>query len=72
MFSRYEKLGIIGQNGVGKSTFIKLLQGLIPPDSGQWNVGETIKFGYYSQEGIMFDESKKVIDAITDLAEDIT
>lgn len=72
VFSRYEKLGIIGQNGVGKSTFIKLLQGLIPPDSGQWNVGETVKFGYYSQEGIMFDESKKVIDAITDLAEDIT
>lgn len=72
VFSRYEKLGIIGQNGVGKSTFIKLLQGLILPDSGQWNVGETVKFGYYSQEGIMFDESKKVIDAITDLAEDIT
>lgn len=72
VFSRYEKLGIIGQNGVGKSTFIKLLQGLIPPDSGKWNVGETVKFGYYSQEGIMFDESKKVIDAITDLAEDIT
>ncbi len=72
VFSRYEKLGIIGQNGVGKSTFIKLLQGLIPPDSGQWNVGETVKFGYYSQERIMFDESKKVIDAITDLAEDIT
>lgn len=72
VFSRYEKLGIIGQNGVGKSTFIKLLQGLIPPDSGKWDVGETVKFGYYSQEGIMFDESKKVIDAITDLAEDIT
>lgn len=72
VFSRYEKLGIIGQNGVGKSTFIKLLQGLIPPDSGKWNVGETVKFGYYSQEGIKFDESKKVIDAITDLAEDIT
>lgn len=72
VFSRYEKLGIIGQNGVGKSTFIKLLQGLILPDSGKWNVGETVKFGYYSQEGIKFDESKKVIDAITDLAEDIT
>ncbi len=72
VFSRYEKLGIIGRNGVGKSTFIKLLQGIIAPDSGKWNVGETVKFGYYSQEGIKFDESKKVIDAITDLAEDIT
>ncbi|MGN1173012.1 MAG: ABC-F family ATP-binding cassette domain-containing protein, partial [Muribaculaceae bacterium] len=72
IFSRYEKLGIIGENGVGKSTFIKMLQGLVPQDSGTWNVGETVKFGYYSQEGISFDESKKVIDAITDIAEDIT
>lgn len=71
IFSRYEKLGIIGENGVGKSTFIKMLQGLVPQDSGQWNVGETVRFGYYSQEGIAFDESKKVIDVITDLAEDI-
>ena len=72
VFSRYEKLGIIGENGVGKSTFIKMLQGLVPQDSGTWNVGETVKFGYYSQEGISFDESKRVIDAITDIAEDIT
>ncbi|MGM9799177.1 MAG: ABC-F family ATP-binding cassette domain-containing protein [Muribaculaceae bacterium] len=72
IFSRYEKLGIIGENGVGKSTFIKMLQGLVPQDSGTWNVGETVKFGYYSQEGISFDESKRVIDAITDIAEDIT
>lgn len=70
-FARYEKLGIIGHNGVGKSTFIKMLQGLIAPDSGEWNVGETVKFGYYSQEGIAFDENKKVIDAVTELADDI-
>ena len=70
-FARYEKLGIIGNNGAGKSTFIKLLQGLIPTDSGEWNVGETVKFGYYSQDGIAFDENKRVIDAITEIAEDI-
>lgn len=70
-FARYEKLGIIGHNGVGKSTFIKMLQGLIAPDSGEWNVGETVKFGYYSQVGIAFDENKKVIDAVTELADDI-
>ena len=70
-FSRYEKLGIIGHNGVGKSTFIKMLQGIVPVDSGAWNVGETVKFGYYSQEGISFDESKRVIDAITEIADDI-
>ncbi len=70
-FSRYEKLGIVGANGVGKSTFIKLLQGLIEADSGEWNVGETVRFGYYSQEGISFDENKKVIDAVTEIAEDI-
>lgn len=70
-FSRYEKLGIIGHNGVGKSTFIKMLQGIVPVDSGAWNVGETIKFGYYSQEGIFFDENKRVIDAITEIADDI-
>ncbi len=70
-FSRYEKLGIIGHNGAGKSTFIKMLQGLVPVDSGAWNVGETVKFGYYSQEGIAFDDNKRVIDAITDIADDI-
>lgn len=70
-FARYEKLGIIGNNGAGKSTFIKLLQGLIPTDSGEWNVGETVKFGYYSQDGITFDENKRVIDAITEIAEDV-
>lgn len=70
-FARYEKLGIIGHNGAGKSTFIKMLQGLVPQDSGEWNVGETVKFGYYSQDGIEFDNNKKVIDAITEIAEDI-
>lgn len=70
-FARYERLGIIGGNGVGKSTFIKMLQGLVPADSGEWNVGETVKFGYYSQDGIAFDENKRVIDAVTELAEDI-
>lgn len=70
-FSRYEKLGIIGHNGVGKSTFIKMLQGIVPADSGAWNVGETVKFGYYSQEGIAFDDNKRVIDAITEIADDI-
>ena len=70
-FARYEKLGIIGNNGAGKSTFIKMLQGLVPADSGEWNVGETVRFGYYSQDGIEFDENKKVIDAITEIAEDV-
>lgn len=71
VFSRYEKLGIIGTNGVGKSTFIKMLQGLVPSDSGKWDVGETVKFGYYSQDGISFDPAKKVIDAITEIAENV-
>lgn len=70
-FARYEKLGIIGHNGAGKSTFIKLLQGLLPSDSGEWNVGETVMFGYYSQDGLQLDQSKKVIDVITDIAEDV-
>ena len=70
-FARYEKVGIIGANGVGKSTFIKLLQGLEQPDSGTIEVGETVRFGYYSQAGISFDENKKVIDAITEIAEDV-
>lgn len=71
IFSRYEKVGIVGRNGAGKSTFIKMLQGLVQPDSGHFDVGETVCFGYYSQEGINFDENKRVIDAITDLAEEI-
>ena len=71
IFSRYEKLGIVGDNGVGKSTFIKLLIDRIQPDSGYFEIGETVKFGYYSQEGIHFDEGKKVIDAIRDVAEHI-
>lgn len=71
IFSRYEKLGIVGDNGVGKSTFIKLLLDRIQPDSGYFEIGETIKFGYYCQEGIHFDEGKKVIDAIRDVAEHI-
>ena len=70
-FARYEKLGIIGNNGAGKSTFIKMLQGIIPADAGDWNVGETVRFGYYSQDGIEFNENKKVIDAITEIAEDV-
>lgn len=71
IFSRYEKVGIIGRNGAGKSTFIKMLQGLVQPDSGHFDIGETVRFGYYSQDGIAFDENKRVIDAITELAEDI-
>ena len=70
-FSRYEKLGIIGGNGVGKSTFVKMLQGRVAPDSGEWNVGETVRFGYYSQEGLKLPPGKKVIDAITDITEDV-
>lgn len=71
IFSRYERLGIIGENGVGKSTFIKILQGIIPPDSGSLNIGETIRFGYYNQDGISFDPQKKVIDAITEITEEV-
>lgn len=70
-FARYDKVGIVGPNGVGKSTFIKMLQGLIQPDSGRFLIGETVRFGYYSQEGLQLPENKKVIDAVTDIAEDI-
>lgn len=70
-FARGEHVGLIGPNGVGKSTFIKMLQGLVPQDSGEWNVGETVRFGYYSQDGITFDMNKKVVDAVTEIAEDI-
>ena len=69
VFARYEKVGIVGGNGVGKSTFVKLLLGLEQPDSGRFDVGETVKFGYYSQEGILFDEQEKVIDAVRKIAE---
>ena len=69
VFSRYEKLGIIGNNGTGKSTFIKLLLGEVPVDSGSWDVGSTVKFGYYAQTGLKFDEGKKVIDVVRDIAE---
>lgn len=69
IFARYEKLGIIGENGTGKSTFIKILQGYIKPDSGKLEIGETVKFGYYSQEGLKFDEQMRVIDVVKDIAE---
>lgn len=69
VFSRYEKLGIIGNNGTGKSTFIKLLLSEIPADSGTWDVGSTVRFGYYAQTGLQFDEGKKVIDIVRDIAE---
>ncbi len=69
IFSRYEKMGIVGDNGTGKSTFIKLLLGVLQPDSGTIEIGETVRFGYYSQDGLTFDEQMKVIDVITDIAE---
>lgn len=69
IFSRYEKMGIIGNNGTGKSTFIKILQGYVPLDSGNLEIGETVRFGYYSQEGLQFKEDQKVIDVITDIAD---
>ena len=68
-FSRFEKMGIVGNNGTGKSTFIKMLLGLLPPDDGRIVVGDTIKFGYFSQDGLQFDPDKKVIDIITDIAD---
>lgn len=69
VFSRYEKMGIVGNNGTGKSTFIKMLMGEVEPDSGLFDIGETVKFGYYSQDGLRFDENMKVIDVIKDIAE---
>lgn len=69
IFARYEKMGIVGDNGTGKSTFIKLLMGLVKPDSGTLDIGETVRFGYYSQEGLQFDEQMKVIDVVRDIAE---
>ena len=68
-FARYEKLGIVGNNGTGKSTFIKMLLGRVEQDSGTIEVGETVKWGYYSQDGMQFDENMKVIDAVKDIAE---
>lgn len=68
-FARFEKMGIVGNNGTGKSTFIKLLLGIIQPDEGRIVVGETVRFGYFSQAGLQFDENKKVIDIITDIAD---
>lgn len=68
-FSRFEKMGIVGNNGTGKSTFIKMLQGMIPPDSGQFVIGETLRFGYFSQEGLNFRDDQKVIDVIRDIAD---
>ena len=68
-FARFEKMGIVGNNGTGKSTFIKMLLGLEKPDSGKFDIGETVRFGYFSQEGLQFDEQQKVIDVITDIAE---
>lgn len=70
-FARGEKVGIVGVNGIGKSTFIKMLLGLEPQDSGEWNIGETVRFGYYSQEGLELPLDKRVIDAVTDIADDI-
>lgn len=71
IFSRYEKVGIIGHNGVGKSTFIKMLLGEVATDSGTWDIGTTVRFGYYRQDGMHFSPDKKVIEAITDVADEI-
>lgn len=69
VFARYEKMGIVGNNGTGKSTFIKMLMGEVKPDSGHFDVGETVRFGYYSQDGLQFDEQMKVIDVVQRIAE---
>lgn len=70
-FARHDKVGIVGPNGIGKSTFVKMLQGLVDADSGSWDVGTTVRFGYYSQEGIPMKPGVKVIDAVTAIADDI-
>lgn len=68
-FSRFEKMGIVGNNGTGKSTFVKMLLGEVAPDSGKFDIGETVRFGYFSQEGLKFRDDQKVIDTITDIAD---
>lgn len=68
-FSRFEKMGIVGNNGTGKSTFVKMLLGDVTPDNGKFDIGETVRFGYFSQEGLKFREDQKVIDIITDIAD---
>ena len=68
-FSRVEKMGIVGNNGTGKSTFIKMLLGMVPPDGGRFDIGDTVRFGYFSQEGLQFDDQQKVIDVVKDIAE---
>ncbi len=68
-FARFEKMGIVGNNGTGKSTFIKMLLGIVPPDEGRFDIGETVRFGYFSQDGLKFNEQQKVIDIITDIAD---
>ena len=68
-FSRFVKMGIVGKNGTGKSTFIKMLLGMVPLDNGRFDIGDTVRFGYFSQEGLQFDEQQKVIDVVKDIAE---
>lgn len=70
-FARYEKMGIIGKNGTGKTTFLKMLLGEVKPDNGSFDIGETVVFGYYSQDGLAFDEQMKVIDVVRDIAEEV-
>jgi ATP-binding cassette subfamily F protein uup len=70
-FARYEKMGIVGKNGTGKSTFLKMLLGEVKPDSGSFDIGETVVFGYYSQDGLAFDEQMKVIDVVQNIAEEV-
>lgn len=71
-FSRYEKMGIVGKNGTGKTTFLKMLLGEVRPDSGSFDIGETVSFGYYSQNGLQFDDRMKVIDVVREFAEEIS
>lgn len=71
IFARYDKVGIVGDNGVGKSTLIKMLLGEVTPDAGHFDIGSTIRFGYYSQQGMQFDDNMKVIDAVRDIAETV-